>query len=73
MRLKLKMKSINSNIINQSNKIQGDIIKIIKKNSIWKIAYYVDHNLIQNLSWLTLYRDQIFRETLLKVYFGTWK
>jgi hypothetical protein len=67
------MKSINSNIINQSNKIQGDIIKIIKKNSIWKIAYYVDHNLIQNLSWLTLYRDQIFRETLLKVYFGTWK
>ena len=67
------MKSINSNIINQSNAIQGDIIKIIKKNSIWKIAYYLDHNLIQNISWLSLYRDQIFRETLLKVFFGLYK
>ena len=67
------MKSINSNIINQSNAIQRDIIKIIKKNSIWAIAYHLDHNFIQNLSWLTLYRDQIFRETLLKVFFGLYK
>ena len=67
------MKSISSNIINQSNAIQGDIIKIIKKNSIWTIAYHVDHNLIQNINWLTLYRDQIFRETLLKVFFGLFK
>ena len=68
------MKSINSNIINQSNAIYGEIIKNedLPFTDIWTISR-INRELITNLNWLTLYRDQIFRETLLKVFFGLYK